>query len=294
MKARRTALMEKHKSSRNSFTGDSFHLFIAAKVMASVALLQLNICPWFLDTESTTTRFPTSTYDSEDEVYNKDAFVFSMSCIFTCLDCLCDLPNESPFTAHIYSIVSLVFTNCTASFHLNGMCPVKSQTKDSLLPVLSPVLVRCFNVQINSPGGPDDSMSFRLLLCAIRSFSSFLAIGSQSAVSSQTQSEAIDNVRTNSRSFQQVDSEEDDIWGSIDDALLSSIDLNSNGCSGESVNAPCPEEQLLKCLQNAIQQSKVCIHSIHRSRSLQVSNLILLLCSAIREIPNFSRHFEFF
>jgi hypothetical protein len=286
--------MEKHKSSRNSFTGDSFHLFIAAKVMASIALLQLNICPWFLDIGSTATRSPTSTYDSEDEVYNKDAFVFSMSCIFTCLDCLCDLTNESPFIAHVYSIVTLVFTNCTASFQLNGMCPVKSQTKDSLLPVLSPVLVRCFNVQINSPGGPDDSMSFRLLLCAIRSFSSFLAIGSQSTVSSQTQLEAIDNVRTNPRSSQLVGSEENDIWGSIDDALLASIDLNSNGCSGESVNVPCPEEQLLKCLKNAIQQSKVCMHSIHRSRSLHVSNLILLLCSAVREIPNFSRHFEFF
>lgn len=261
--------MEKRES-RSTFTGDSVSLLVAAKVMASIVLLQLNICPWILDIGASATQFPTNADISEQAFCKNDSFAFSMACIAASLDCLCDLLKESPFTAHLYSIVTLVFTNCTACLQLDGTCFLNVQTRDLLVSLFAPVLVRCFNVQINSPGGPDHSMTFRLLLSAIRSFSSFLAIA-QTRFSrnseTQTQTQSADKNCICGRSSRKIDADEDEIWGSIDDALLASMNLN---VGNESVKSHSSEEQLSNCLQIAIQQSKVSILSIHLSFHLRI------------------------
>eukprot|EP00980_Cylindrotheca_fusiformis_P029617 scaffold23625_cov137-Cylindrotheca_fusiformis.AAC.2 len=240
MKDRRIMMMENNQPN-NPLASDSFHLLVAAKVMASIAMLQLNICPWFLDIGTRPTHVLSTEHVSEDSLYNNESFIFAMSCVTTCLDCLCDLKKESPITAHVCSILILLFTNCTACFQLNGvMCPVKSQTKESLLSMLPPVFVRCFKSQINSPGGSEQATTFRLLLSAIRSFASFLAIAQSSISMTQAQ---IDSV------------EDDELWGSIDDDLLATIDLDGSG-NAKTLKTHCPEELLAECLKHSIQQSK--------------------------------------
>ena len=117
MKERRIALIE-NRESMDTSTSTSPEIFVAAKVMASVAMLQMNICPWFLDTGEKVMHVWGSEAMRRDAV-TPEALLFSVSSVVACLDCLAGM-NKSPYTSHVVSIVTLLFTNMTSFFQLSG------------------------------------------------------------------------------------------------------------------------------------------------------------------------------
>lgn len=248
--------MEKTEDS-GSYFGDSVQLFTAAKVMASAMLLQLKVCPWNLGTGSRITKLAPLFTASDDRSLENDNLIFAVSCIVSCVDCLCDLSIdvESHLTVHLYSILTLVLTNMSSLVRRDEVYYTETQIKATLPSIIFPSLNRCFKVHISGAGGPQDSLHFRLLLCAIRAFGSFLATSSQVVALKNAHSDAT-NANATDDDRQLENSEEEDLWGSIDDGLLASMDLGGV-ISNKSVL--CPKFELFKCLKDAIVGSKVCL-----------------------------------
>lgn len=246
MKERRAELLGKRES-RGTYTSSLPQTLAAAKVMASIAMLQMNICPWFQNTGEKITHVWNNEAMHGGLAANYDALVFSVSAVIACLDCLGDI-RKSPITSHVISIVALVFTNMAAFFQLSA-AGRDAVAKSLLKELSSTVLLKMFKVLVNSQGDDEDAVSFQLLLTAIRSFASaFLDSGCiQSKDASSSVAQGGDVVQENGM-------DGDDIWGSIDDDLLASMDLDG----GQSA-APVSTLELAKTLKSALQQSKVSI-----------------------------------
>lgn len=233
----------------NCYNGDSFHLFTALKVMASTLLLQLKVCPWSLDTGSRMNKLGPLVASSTDTIIDKDTLHFAIACIISCLDCLCDVnqKGESPLTLHIYSILTLVFTNISKVVHLRDLYFTATQMEDTLPAMVFPSLLRCFKVHTRCSGGPQDSLHFRLLLCAVRAFASL-----QANVLNSNQQGA-ENGSTSNENEHVNNTVDEELWGSIDDDLLASIDLE--GVASKE-KAPGEKTKLLKFMKDIIVLSK--------------------------------------
>ena len=166
---------------RDSFVGDSFRAYTAAKVMASLVFVQMNVSPWNLNVGKTITRLFCA--PSRQGAGEKECFSFPISCVFACLDCLCKVEGGSHLMARLYSIVTLIFTNMSAMVQLEGLSPAKEHLNNVTLSSVTPILIRCFKIHIESAGGSEDVLFLRLLLCAIRAINSFSAICSQRGAS---------------------------------------------------------------------------------------------------------------
>lgn len=250
MKERRVALID-GKESQDTCTTTSSQIFVAAKVMASVAMLQMNICPWLQDTgEKVTHVWESET--AKGDTATIEALVFSVSSVFACLHCLGDM-KSTPYTSHVISIVTLVFTNMAAFFEISGI--QRDEIRNSQLKEISAfVLLKIFKVLINSQGDDENAVSFQLFLTAVRSFAAvFLdsdCIRLKGTYSKMDQGEDV---------VQRKEDESDDIWGAIDDDLLASMDLDFGEAPAMNFS-----QELNETLKNALQQSKVRLLFIHQ------------------------------
>ncbi|CAJ1954577.1 unnamed protein product [Cylindrotheca closterium] len=242
MKERRVALIEKQESQGTCTS--NLRMFAAAKVMASIAMLQMNICPWFLDTGEKVTHVWDNSEIHGGVTPNHDAIVFTVSAVLACLDCLGDM-RKSPFMPHVISIVTLVFTNMAAFFQLSVTergAVANSQLKE----LSSSVLLKTVKVLINSQGDDEDAVCFQLLLSAVRSFASaFLDSGCIHPKGASA------GVAQGGDAVQENDVDGGDIWGSIDDDLLASMNLD-----GGQAPSPGFAQELARTLKCALQQSK--------------------------------------
>ena len=249
--------MEKTEDS-GSYYGDSAKLYTAAKVMASAVLLQLKVCPWSLDTGSRISKLAPLFTASDDRSLESDNLIFAVSCIVSCLHCLCDLniDVESRLTVHLYSILTLLLTNMSGLVRLDEICYTETQIKTTLPSIIFPSLIRCFKVHIGGGGGPQDSLHFRLLLCAIRAFGSFLATCSRAVALKNAHNDATTANAADDDKQLGNSEEEEELWGSIDDDLLASMDLDGVTSNKSPL---CPKNELFKCLKDAIVGAKVCL-----------------------------------
>lgn len=227
-------------------------LYIAAKTMASVTFLQMGFNPWRVEIGTTFHRF--SSVLEAMVRREKDRYVFPISCIFVCLEALCGVGQQQGCNARgwLYMMISLIFSKMTALVKLEGLCPPKAFLKDQAVSVFGPVLQKSLDVELRSMGNPQDAVVFRLALCAIRSINSYMAKCIEKHASQSGTSTDVGVCPTNNTE----EDDEDDLWGSLDDDILASIDLDAAaGTRMESSNSF--YEPLLKRLVEIVDHSKV-------------------------------------
>jgi hypothetical protein len=263
------------KVSRDLFGGDPCLLFSAAKVMTSLAFVQMNIFPWKLDVGMKITRLHSTIPHAGQGPNEKDQFVFPVSCIFACLDCLSDLSGGCELMGHLYAMITLIFTHLTALVQLEGVCPAKNHLMDVSESAFVPILMRCLKVHINSSGAPQDAMLLRLLFCVIRGINSFLVICKQGkqGTSRNLQSEMIERATTQNAG-DSGNAEDDELWGSLDDSLLASIDLDCVGTFSQP-DSFSARNSLWMIMTNVLEQSKVSLISTLTCYSSTFSTLFL-------------------
>ena len=250
--------------------GDSVQLFVAAKLMGCAALVHLNVSPWNLNVGTRPKRINLSKSSTPSEE-DKKSLTFALSCVCSCLDCLCDLsPTEFHVMGYLYSIITLIFTNLTGLVITGGdSIRGRQGVRDMSHSVLLPILERCFKVHLGSSLGENpETFAFRFLYGAIRGVHSFLAAcaRSSSEVSNsprrvQALREAETKKMVSSTLNKSLGPEDDvDIWGSIDDDLLAAIDIPEPNSSnkvtiGTSDNSL--RKSLWSCLTTALGRCKV-------------------------------------
>jgi hypothetical protein len=272
MKLRRTHLAENLKAS--TFSGNSFALVTSIRIMVSVTLLHMNICPWLIRLDEPTKLIRLS---DNNIGYDKDAFEFAVSCIAACLICLCDLnpdydETESSLTAQIYAMITLLLQQLSLLANLDeSTISIHSSisfkhVQETLQSTLCPVLMRCFQCTTGNCTSSHYSAAhlLRLLLCTIRSLGSFLALDCCTSINLLHQRETPSLPVASTNGEHQLpqtpindEFDDDEIWKSIDDSILASMDFASGGGQEERRIVRCPKVELLECLVNAIQQSKV-------------------------------------
>ena len=109
MKTRQCGIVELRKTIEK-YKGDAYLLFATAKIMATLLHIQMNSSPWHLSLGPSITRLSTERLQTKVE-----SFSFPLSCIFACLDCLCDIAEVGPqIFSQFYQIIILIFRNLTA------------------------------------------------------------------------------------------------------------------------------------------------------------------------------------
>ena len=253
--------------------------------MANVTFLQMHIYPWNLNTGKIITRL--SLGSDNDEI---ERFVFPISCIFASLDCICKQAPGSPLVAHLYSIITLVFTNMSSITHLEGCCPAKVHLKDISLSSFLSILIRCFKIHVDSTGVPQDVLSFRLCLCAIRAINSFSAICLQTEAPASTGPQRVQPVEVTANDGPLDTADGEDIWGSMDDDVFALIGLDGVEASTRECLQENSNKTMWVLLTSALEQSKVSSLFAHAIFiSIMITQWILFYVPKLCSLPKGSQ-----
>jgi hypothetical protein len=253
MRSRQVKIVEGTELS-DKFQGDPVRLFVAAKLMACTAFVHMNVSPWNLNVGKRITRLSST---NSRIATDKKSLRFALSCIVTCLDCLCDLPSDSHVMGHLYSIIALVFTNMTGLVTSSGdSFPAHQDIGDASSSLFLPVLEKCFKVHIRSFGESQDSLSLRLLYCTIRGVNSFLASCAPERSSNANGAAQVGTQETGQNQASETVENSEDIWGSLGDDIFAAMDLVGQSASNE-IQTDVAQMSLWSCFTNALARSKV-------------------------------------
>ena len=246
MKTRQCGIVELRKTIEK-YKGDAYLLFATAKIMATLLHIQMNSSPWHLSLGPSITRLSTERLQTKVE-----SFSFPLSCIFACLDCLCDIAEVGPqIFSQFYQIIILIFRNLTAIVVKGESALASNHLKSKCILNFNPVLIKCMRVHLVSSKGLHESFHLRLCLSLIRAIHTFVATCCQYAEvpSCSTEEIPVDRSQTTAN----ADNGED-MWGDIDDSDLAALDL---GGMPEGKNDVHKEEYFWELMSDALEQSKV-------------------------------------
>lgn len=245
MKKKQCAIIGCHRNT-DTYTGDPYLLFATAKVMATLLFVQMNISPWHLSLDLRITKLLADNLQLESE-----SLSFPLSCIFACLDCLCDLEVGPQVFSQLYEIIILVFRNLSAIVVRGEGNLATDQLKSKCTLNFNPVLIKCIRMHLVSSKGSHETFHLRLCLSSIRAIHSFVAVHyHETGVSAAN---AADSAAEKSLNIANGDDGED-MWGDLDDSDLAALDL-----PGISDDRNEPQENIWDLLSDALEQSKVSV-----------------------------------
>jgi hypothetical protein len=230
----------------DEYTGDAYLLFAAAKVMATTLLLQMNVSPWHLSLGISVTKV-----FAENSKPKIESFSFPLSCIFACLDCLCDLEVGPQVFSKLYEIIILIFRNLAAMIMRGERNLASDHLKTNCVLNFNSVLIKCFEMHLVSSRGSHESFHLRLCLSSIRAIHTFVAVHHHDT-EVPSANDAEPTVDQSQNMANDVNGE--DMWGDLDDSDLAGLDL---GGIPEGQNEVQQREQLWELLSDALEQSKV-------------------------------------
>lgn len=245
MKKRQCDIIRLHRNI-DECTGDAYLLFAAAKVMATTLLLQMNVSPWHLSFGISVTKVFAE--NSQPEI---ESFSFPLSCIFACLDCLCDLEVGPQVFSQLYEIIILIFRNLAAMIMRGERNLASDHLKSNCVLNFNPVLMKCIKMHLVSSRGSHESFHLRLCLSSIRAIHTFVAVHHHDT-EVPSANDAEPTVDQSQNMANDVNGE--DMWGDLDDSDLAGLDL---GGIPEGQNEVQQREQLWELLSDALEQSKV-------------------------------------
>jgi hypothetical protein len=209
-KKRQEAILLGFASQANSpLCGGEYRLIEAAKAMSSALCVQMNLSPWF-PSDKQTSKLLHKTVDTDGT-----NVAFIISCIFACLDCLCDLHLVDSILSQIYRPLITSFLRLILCVKSGRRCSGIEHLKSLSMSRFGPVLHRCLQRHMASNDVSNDGrISFRLFLTLIRSMQSLLVTKAPSPQQSPV------------TTMKSGPSEDEDLWGSIDDEDLLALDLD--------------------------------------------------------------------
>lgn len=230
----------------DTYTGDAYLAFATAKIMATLLFIQMNVSPWHLSLGITVAR-----PFSESLQLKSESFTFPFSCIFACLDCICDLEVGPQVFSHFYEIIILIFRNLSAMIVRGESSLASDHLRSSCISNFIPVLMKCIRIHLVSSRGSHESFHLRLCLSSIRAMHSFVATHNHKIPES-----AANGTEATGDKSQNVCSDDngEDMWGDLDDSDLAALDL---ACISGSRDEAQQQENIWELLSDALEQSKV-------------------------------------
>ena len=263
LKIRCEAILKGNSETLNQ-KGDSVKIFSAVRVMGFSTCLRMKISPWKFSSGRVITRLLPVV--GREEKIEKDILVFCFSCLFAGLDCLCDLDDVSEELIRTCSIITALFMNLAA---LRGTSnEVSHQTIGFLarrcLPLFGPTLLKCFQrIACGREVSPQNGILLHSLLMMLRGMLSFRGIFSQSESVHLRQNEH--RLSQSRRECKDDFCESEEIWGSLDDSALASIDLDGIDSSTNFEREPVELfawRMVWNCLTSSIEMVKVSSHHL--------------------------------
>jgi hypothetical protein len=252
---------------RGSYNRDSYQLLLAAKVMATAVFVKTNISPWQPSLGKNITLLNATTSPPDVESFN-----FGVSCLFACLDCLCDVEGGEGVFMQIYKIIVVLFQSVTATIRVGVISWDMDKLRSIYFRWFSPVLAKCLKLHL-SYSEISNSFLLRLCLSVTRAIKSFLA----------AKPHVTDHPHGPSKEgslFQ----EDHGVWGGVDDEVFANLDFGALGPLSTAQNEQASPELLLwEYLSCALESSKVreCTLASNRCQmrwhSIHANDIILLL-----------------
>jgi len=224
MKARSSAVTEQSNQVSN-YHDDPLRLVVTIKAMARAVFLSLHTSPWKISTGRQQIRV------NEQSIVRCDAreelIGFSLLHIFVCLDCLHDVNAMDDALVHGYSVAILVLTNTVAIVRKFNAQIFTGQTLSDVRKCVLPLFGKWFKHHLLSAASPQAASLLRLFLSLVRSAVSFFHFSPDVVADSNPHAtQGGNNSPISSRA-----NDDEELWGSIDDAALDSIDLNVSDSS---------------------------------------------------------------
>jgi hypothetical protein len=265
LKERRTFLVNgclDSSGGRVMYKGDAYSVFTASKVMSFLAFAQMGISSFKLTAGSAITRLPINF--SGQGGTELDSLLFLVSCLFACLDCMCDLKYGSEIIYRICSCIGAVYANASALMTVAEpeVCSFAEKLGSESLRLFAPTLIRSFRLYTNSvDSGPNDSIHFRSFLAALRGIISLAAKTSlKTSPTARDLGVSKGQTEANGTRNNAEEPESDDVWGDLDDAAFANFDLGGvaqNTNSAQDSGDGDALGDIWKCLINGLECAKV-------------------------------------
>lgn len=245
-----------------TYNGCALRPYMAAKVMTFLTLAQMGVSPWTLSSGSEIVCIPLKCPSSGEA--DPDALVFPVTCLFACLNSLCDLECESAILTHVYSLIAVVYTNATATLASSHDLDHRLRSSIVRLGKISPglfmpTLVKCYQYGMRlSNRSHLDNAQFRSLLSTLRGL---VSLGAHAYNDKATSGIAPLSVAAGLRSLpNEVAAATDEVWGDLDDDAFVAIDLGdteTRTLSHSMQNCRDGVRKIWSCLAKSVDSSKV-------------------------------------
>lgn len=230
----------------DKYSGDAYLLFSTAKIMGILLLVQMNISPWHLSLGIGVTR-----PFSENLQLRNDSFSFPLTCLFACLDCMCDLEVGPQVFSQMYEIIILIFRNLGATVMRGESSLASDRVRSNGVSCFTSVLMKCIKMHIGSSKGSHQTFHLGLCLSAVRAIHSFVALHDHQAQAMKTNAtEAAGKESQNTSN----DDNGEDMWGELDDSDFATLDL---ACISGGHDKTQQQDNIWDLLSDALEQSKV-------------------------------------
>jgi len=252
MKQRQQCIVAREASSRDKYSGVLYRLFSTAKALAWLA--NLHWVPLHgVQAEISLVPLPQNLRTQLDE--DKSMLAFLTSCLATCLDCACDLLESQPdhvvlrnaeATSHFESASTVISCIClwlsmlcgrgrvvlqeaSAAAEILRLRRASEELRQKVFGMLAPPIKKCLVRLTNSAiHGESADLALQSVLGLIRT-----AVGLTSA---SVEEQGVEPPPTQMENASYTHHPEqhlgDDLFGSMDDALFMSIDLDVAGDQG--------------------------------------------------------------
>ena len=230
----------------DEYSGDVYLLLTTARLMATLFLVQMNMSPWHLSVSLSVTRIFTGNLQPE-----RESLFFPLSCIFACLDCLCDLEVGPQVFPQFYQIIILAFRNLSTMVLKGERNIATDHIKSNCVLYFNPILMKCFTEHLVSSRGSTENFHLRLCLSTIRAIQTFIIVHYY-----EIHEPSIDVPEYAANESQDVPNDEngDDMWGDLDDSDLAALDLS---CATGGQSETHQHIEIWDLLSDALEQSKV-------------------------------------
>lgn len=203
----RQVLVRSGIGERQRFAGDPYKLLSNSKIMATLYFLLLNVSPWHLTLGKNLIQLADELREADGE-----SFLFLLSSIFACLDCLLDVEVETHIFSHFYKLLVLIFQTMTASIRSGKAPNVLDHVKINCFSMMAPILTRCIKAHLSSQFSVEGGMHVRFFLSAVRAAQTFLTTKP---------------FKTYEPTTVVVETDDDEsVWGGLNDDVLANLNLD--------------------------------------------------------------------